>query len=288
MAAKITRAIVNGELVAARDYVSGTARCEFCNIKLVRNRAHNRGNARVEAYYRRADGEVHGACKYNEGRRVERLVRFSIGFTGSEPIVLDREGRAVFRLDIIGNALNQLRNGQLPQPIRDMAGNVSITAERVQTQSLRTAKSVLGLAARIEELPELANLIRIRNRDDEIRWRDFFYRDNAMQRLLAAAVNGIAFPVAIAVRVRMVVPPDAERGTYMISCHGTWMQVGDRRLHFSPTLRTSDPACGRAFTVGDWFLVFAKPGNLNQRDQFCNLNISIDSPHQISRYHPGS
>lgn len=117
MAARITIARVAGELVSAQDYEGGSASCEFCDVQLVRVRGIPRDNGPTQPFYRLAPGRVHGICKYNEPRRINRLIEFSIGFTGVEPIVLDQRGRVVFRLGIVGEVLRQLMYGEVSDPI---------------------------------------------------------------------------------------------------------------------------------------------------------------------------
>lgn len=251
---------------------------------MVRVRGIPRDNGPTQPFYRLAPGRVHGICKYNEPRRINRLIEFSIGFTGVEPIVRDQRGRAVFRLGIVGEVLRQLKYGEVPDPIRDGAGNIAITATRVQRQLLRTAKSVLGLAARVDNLPDLGNLVRITNDGNEIRWRDFFYKPDDMQRLFSFAQTPMAFPVAFAIRVRAVYPPTPSQESYMISCQGTRVSDDRSESYFSPTLWIKDAAIAAALVEQGTYLILAQPDSLKQNKGYHNLHVTISSRHQICRY----
>lgn len=284
MAGRITVATVGGNRVSAQNYRSGLASCEFCGVRLIRVRGIPRENGPIEPFYRLAPGRNHGICRYNETRRINRIVEFSIGFTGVEPIVRDRRGRAVFRLGVVGEALRQLKHGQLPDPIRDGGGNITITATRVQRQLLRTAKSVLGLAARVDDLPELGNLISLTNNGNEIRWRDFFYKTDSMQRLFSFVQNPVAFPIAFEIRVRAVYPPRHNEDNYMISCEATRATHRGSDCHFSPTLWIRDAAIAATLAEQGSYLILAQPDSLRQNKGYHNLHVTISSRHQICRY----
>lgn len=283
MAGRITLAGVEGNLVSAQNYVEGTPFCEFCGVQLVRVRGIPRDDGHTEPFYRLAPRRSHGTCKYNEALRINRIVMFSLGFTGVEPIVRDQRGRAVFRLGVVGDALRRMQNGQLPDPIQDGAGNITITATRVQRQLLRTAKSVLGLASRIRDLPELASLVRISNNEIEIRWRDFFYDTDSMQRLFTFAQNSHGFPIAFAVRIRAVYPPTPTRNSYMIACHGSQVLQGEQASFFSPTLWVSDPAIANGLVPDQGYLILGLPTAVRRNGGYHNMNVTINSNHQICR-----
>uniref|UniRef100_UPI003F494FE5 hypothetical protein n=1 Tax=Ensifer adhaerens TaxID=106592 RepID=UPI003F494FE5 len=286
MVARITVAEVGGREVHARDFVKGSPICRHCKIGLVHVNGVTRRDGTIgDAFYRKAAGSAHVNCKYDEGTRVMRIVRFSIGFTGHEPIVVN-QGRATFQLDIIADALRRNANEMLPPAIRNGNENILISAERVQTQSLRTAKAILGLASRIDNTRELAEIVSISRSGQIVRWNQFFYGSEAAQRLFQSASAGIHHPVAIAVRVRNVLPPAEGQLHYMIGCYGAAVTDEGIQLRLSPTLRTTNARLAELFTPDQWYLVLGQPTSLGGRGIYRNLNLLVHSRHQVCKYEP--
>jgi hypothetical protein len=190
----------------------------------------------------------------------------------------------VFRLGVIQELFQQLRLDEVPDPVRDQEGNVIITATRVQRQLLRTAKSVLGLAARVDDLPELGELIRISHEGRAIGWRNFFYNANNMQRLFTSAQNGLAFPVAFAVSVRAIYPPRTVGDPYMISCRSSRVTDGKKQYYLSPTIWIRNAAIAEMIREQGTYLVLAQPDSLKLNKSYYNLHITLSSRHQICRY----
>lgn len=282
MAGRIMEADVFGTLVHATAYNGGPAHCPYCGIRLVHMPPYQRHNAAVGAFYRRRAGVSHAVCKYNESQRVNRIVRFSTEFSNQQPIALGNDGKAKFLLQVIGGILRLEKSGLLPEAVRDAEGNVVISPQRVRSQSLRTAKAILGLVSRIENTAELSELINLDHKGRTIPWRDFYFPSDRNLRLYRQANRGIEFPIAMEITVKKVFPKE-KKANYLINCHGEHIDENGSMVYFAPTIWVSDPVLAALFVESGTYLIFAAVNNISSNGAFRNLNITVNSRHQVCR-----
>lgn len=158
-----------------------------CDARVHHVCRHSVGDREVQAHFAKNPRQVHArVCKFDVAATVMRIAARSERFERArDPIDVGPGGTAEFRLNIMFDGLRDLRRIIIAD--QDVAGQhegvETVAGVRTFTPYLRKAKAVLALLARLGDLAELRDAIRISYGGAKLAWHDFFYGPGELERL---------------------------------------------------------------------------------------------------------
>jgi len=278
----------------------GTLLCidNRCDARLKHVRRHLQGHSKVQAHFARNPNAVHARdCKFDVAATVTRISDRSKRFEPDrDPIDVGPDGTAVFRLNIVFEALANLGRTTVADDAgdRDRESVETIAGDRTLTPYLRRARAVLALLARLGDSDELRSAIRISYGGAVLPWQDFFYGPGELGRLydrlrVLDGRNKPIHPVAVVVRPKNVLNTVRDA---VVNCKSEKLRVesgGDLRI--VPRLACRPPALAQSLVDLRPYLVCTIPrprrGDLNLRPApgataFADVYMDVVSRNQFA------
>lgn len=284
-------------LVSADAYAGvGIPLCpdDRCRVRIAHASAHVRvinGNAHpVRAYFRQMPNYPHAdGCRFNTAPTVARLVRVAATWDGSTSLLVDG-ALPMVRLDIMAESYARELSDP-PAAANEWERFNERDPERLTCiRTLRTAKAILALIARTNCDRELQRSLSITFGTKAIPWRQFFYDETDLHRLIRNLQRSlIKHPVAIVVNHYQTFPDQRAALQAMVRCEYTVLQARNPVVRSSPDLYTTEKLAERLERNG-WSLVCGVPRLKARKESggihYDNVSIDLRSTNQFCLYTP--
>lgn len=285
--------------------LNGTLQCRHCNARVQYVSSHTKESSRrpVAAYLKLWQGAEHeNSCPFTVKGAIEQLVATSQSVEGADQlIVLQLEGKWLFRMNVLVNAVDQLEQPRgastaAVQPGRRPRSTTFRSSGDRLASYFRSAVGVARIRSLIQESDDLnllKKLLVIEYKSQKISWNEFYYDDDryrAMHKALHS--REFQYPVAVQVCVKGDVEHYSNAKKYFWSCR-CYSQItendGTKQI-FVPTIRFSDEGVAKRIAPGKTYLLVCSARLGKDSDPiikdgkaiiYKNLNFSVHNSSQL-------